>query len=72
MTKITQTVRASIRTVLERSREFDATTMRIGADGVVTARKDADKTFAGNDPARYVVGHVDEMVAADGAIREGY
>lgn len=72
MTSTTTAVRATIRTVLERSREWDAATMQIGADGVVSARKGADKTFAGNDPARYVVGHVADMVTADGAIREGY
>ena len=72
MTKITKTVRASIRTILERSGEYDASTMSIGRDGTVTALKDADKTCAGNDPTRYLVGPVDELVDAGGAPREGY
>lgn len=72
MLKINATVRAAIRTVLARSNEFDASTMRIARDGAVTALKDADKTFAGNDPVRYLVGHAQDMVRQDGSIHEGY
>lgn len=45
--------------------------MRIGRDGSVTGLKDADKTFAGNDPVRYLVGYVGDMVDPSGARREG-
>ena len=69
---ITASVRAIVLQIVSRSREFDAETVRISRDGLVTARKDADKTFAGSDPSRYVVGHVDEMVATDGSVREGW
>jgi hypothetical protein len=72
MLKINATVRAAVRQVLSNSREYDASTLRISRDGVVSALKDADKTFAGNDRRRYVVGHVDEIVDKDGSIREGY
>lgn len=69
---VTKTVRTSIIKIVARSREYDARTIRISRNGEVSALKDADKTFAGNDPMRYLVGHVSEMIAPDGAIREGW
>ena len=72
MLTINATVRTAVRQVLARSRDYDASTLRIGRDGAVSARKDADKTFAGNDPRFYLVGHVDDMVGQDGSIREGF
>jgi hypothetical protein len=72
MAKITKLVRASIVKIVDESRQYDARTVRISRDGSVSALKDADKTFAGNDPVRYLVGYVSDMVAPDGSIREGW
>lgn len=72
MLKITKTRREAARTVLANSREYDADTMIISRDGMVTALKDADKTYNGPETIRYNVAHIDDMVTADGAIREGY
>ena len=68
--KITNAIRSAVRTIIADSREYDAETVRIGRDGTVTALKDADKTFAGNDPVRYLVGHVSDMVDVAGLRRE--
>jgi hypothetical protein len=54
--------RVAIRAYLTGSAQYDATTMQINRDGIVSAKKDADKTFAGNDPIRYRVGHVDAFL----------
>lgn len=72
MTKITTAIRATIRSIIADSTEYDANTMRIGRDGEVTALKDADKTFAGNSGQRYLVGHVSDMVTPAGERREGF
>lgn len=72
MIKITATVRAALRQVLANSREYDATTLRVGRDGAVTALKDADKTYAGNDRTRYLVGYAADMVTQDGTVVEGH
>jgi len=72
MEKISTNIRFTVRSILADSREYDASTMRITRTGEVTALKDADKTFAGNDKTRYVVGHMADMVGPDGARREGY
>ena len=64
MTKVPAAVRTQIRAIVDSSREYDASTMQIGQDGVVTARKDADKTAAGNDARRYIVGHINDLMAA--------
>ena len=72
MTAVTKITRASVIKIVEQSREYDASTVRISSDGRVSALKDADKTYAGNDPIRYLVGCVSEMVAPDGSIREGW
>lgn len=71
MTKITKTARAAITKIVERSAKYDAATIRITAEGVVTAKIDADKT-ATHDAARYNVGHVDDMIDSNGSIREGW
>lgn len=62
---MTKTQRATIIKLINADTSYDAATVRINADGVITARLDADKTYAGNDPARYLVGHVDDF--ANGA-----
>jgi len=72
MTKTTVARRSTVIAIIADSREYDATTVRIGRDGSISALKDADKTFAGHDARRYSVGHIDDMVTADGARREGY
>ena len=59
---MTKTQRATIRAHLAASREYDAATMRISATGEVTALKDADKTYAGNDSTRYFVGYSEELL----------
>lgn len=70
--KMTANVRNALRAVLANSREYDPATMQVDRAGQVTARKDADKTFAGNDTVRYLVGLASEMVRQDGSIREGW
>ena len=72
MTKITAATRAALKQVLTDSHEYDASTMRITADGVVTARKDADKTANPYDMLRYDVGHVSIILDAAGNRREGW
>ena len=72
MTKITAAVRATIRTIIDDSRDYDVSTLVISRDGSVSAKKDADKTYAGYDSVRYLVGHVQEMVDANGNRREGW
>jgi len=72
MTKITTARRAAVRTILANSSEYDASTMVITREGMVTALKDADKTYNAPETIRYNVAHIDDMVTADGAIREGY
>lgn len=72
MTKITKARRAAVVAIIKASREYDADTVRISRDGIVTALKDADKTFAGHDPRRWTVGHIDDLTYADGTIREGF
>jgi hypothetical protein len=72
MTKITTARRAAARTVLANSSQYDAETMVITREGMVTAIKDADKTYNAPETIRYDVAHIDDMVTADGAIREGY
>jgi len=72
MTAITKARRAAARTILTNSREYDASTMIIHRDGLVTALKDADKTYNAPETMRYAVAHIDDMVTADGAIREGF
>ena len=72
MTKITNARRAAARTALANSSQYDAGTMVISRDGMVTAIKDADKTCNGPETIRYNVAHIDDMVTADGMIREGY
>jgi hypothetical protein len=63
---VTKAQRVALKTILANSNSYDATTIRIGADGLVTAKHDADKTFAGNNPVRFTVGHVDELLARGG------
>ncbi len=72
MTTITKARRAAARSILTNSREYDASTMVITRDGVVTALKDANKTYSAPETIRYAVAHIDDMVTADGAIREGF
>lgn len=62
MTKITKSQRAQVVAYIASSTSYDARTVRITKDGMVTARKDADKTFAGHDPHRYNVGFADELL----------
>lgn len=72
MTKITPNMRTTMRNILEDSRQYDASSMRIGRDGRVTARKDADKTFNGKPAHRYFIGYVTDMVTTDGHRVAGY
>lgn len=72
MTKITAKVRATVRQIVADSREFDADTVRIGRDGSVSALKAANKTFAGDNGTRFLVGYVADMVTVDGARQEGW
>ncbi len=72
MFKITATVRTAVRRVIADSNRYDAGSVQISRTGVVSARKDADKTFAGHDARRWVVGYVGDMVTQEGTIREGW
>ena len=72
MTTITKARRAAAKTVLANSSQYDANTMIITRDGVVTALKDADKTYNAPETMRYAVAHIDDMVTADGAICEWF
>jgi len=67
-TPITSARRNAVREILEGSSSYDADTLRISRTGEVTAQHDANKTFAGNDSTRYLVGHIDQMVDAHGNI----
>lgn len=69
---ITKARRAAARTILANSGVWDASTMTITRDGIVTAQRDSDKTYAGGNTARFVVATLDEMVTADGKVREGF
>ena len=70
--KITKAARTAIKAILREGNTYDAETLRIARDGAVTALQDADKTYAGYDPMRYLVGHVSDMVDAQGNRREGW
>ena len=71
MTKITDSVRDTVRKILENSKECDPATMRISATGFVSAKNDPDKTLK-RDARYYRVAHVDDMLDANGVIREGW
>jgi hypothetical protein len=71
MTKIRKIARDTVRQALTNSNEYDASSMRISLTGVVSARKDADKTSK-YDSMRYLVAHVDDIVTASGQLREGW
>lgn len=72
MIKINAAVRNAARAALARSNQYDAATMRIARNGVVQARKDANKTLAGYNPAYYDVGAVETIVNQDGSICKGW
>ena len=72
MSKITTARRAVARSVLASSNQYDADTMVITRAGMVTAFRDADKIASAPKTIRYDVGHIDDMVAADGSICDGY
>ena len=69
---ITKARRDAARTILAKSGVWDASTMMITADGMVTALRDANKTYAGSEDARCNVASLDEMVTAEGEIRPGF
>lgn len=60
--KPNKTQREQIKNYLETQTQYKADSMRISADGAVTARKDADKTFNGPHTTRYLVGSVTEIL----------
>lgn len=72
MAKITQAQRNAVRKILARSSQWDADTMKINSIGRVDARKDPNKTLGDHNSSWCVVGYVDDMVTASGAILEGY
>lgn len=51
---------------------YVATTMRITRERMVTAVKDADKTFNAPETTRFAVCWLDDMVDSDANIREGF
>ena len=68
---ITKARRNAAHTVLVNSGVWDASTMHITRDGMVTAKKDADKTNA-SENTRYNVASLDDLVTENGEIREGF
>ena len=68
---VSKTRRATARKALQHHSKYDAATMRISADGMVSAKIDAHKT-ATQDARRYNVAHIDDIVDQAGAIREGW
>lgn len=69
---ITKARREAVRTILANSNVWDADTMHISNEGMVTACKDSNKTMRPHDSTRYLVSYLDNMVTADGKIREGF
>ena len=70
--KVTATVRNAVRAILDASSCFDAGTMVIGRDGLVSALKDANKTFNGPETMRWMVGYVADMVRQNGTVIEDF
>ena len=62
MTKITTSVRSSVRQALTHN-DYDVSTMRISRDGLVSALRDADKTFNAPETARIYIGDVSQVLA---------
>lgn len=62
MNKITKTERAAIVTYVAAHTDYDASTIRIHGD-VVTAIKDANKTFNAPETVRENLGFVADMLA---------
>lgn len=68
---VSKRVRAAIYNILSRSARYDANTMRISKDGLVSAREDCNKhrcLFY----RRVIIGHVHDMVTSEGKIKEGW
>lgn len=59
---ISKATRQKIIQWLDASAQWDASTLRITADGTVTACKDADKTYNPRDTARYNVADVEDFM----------
>ena len=69
--KITRKARATVIAIMSDSSKYDADTVVIHRDGTVSAEMDANKLLR-HVPGRYIVGHVTDMVDADGNRREGW
>lgn len=54
--------RAAIVRIVEDSSEYDAATVRISAEGSVSARKSADKVPGFGPDVRYYLGEADEIL----------
>lgn len=59
---ITQAQRDKILRYIDRNTDYDIRTVRIAANGDVTALKDADKTFNAPETERYLVGRVGDFL----------
>ena len=55
---MTKTERTTIIAKIDARSNYDASTVRIAKDGTITAKLDANKTFAGWNPRRYFVCNV--------------
>lgn len=60
--KITQAQRDKVLRYIDRNTDYDIRTVRISANGNVTALKDADKTFNAPETTRYLVGNVSDFL----------
>lgn len=62
---ITKTQRAAVIEYVRSETNYDASTVRISRDGVVSAVLDADKTFNGPHTTRIDLGTVADLLRAD-------
>lgn len=58
--------RNTVRLILMRSGQWDHASMQIGRDGIVSAKKDANKTANPTDTVRYRIGHITDVIAEAG------
>jgi hypothetical protein len=69
MTKVTASVRNTIRAMVATRSSFNGASIQIHRNGLVSAQRDPQKTRKGSPDVRFVMGHVTEMVGADGTAR---
>lgn len=60
---VTPSERKLIKQIIADSVMYDVRTLQISKNGEVTAKRDADKCFCGNDRTRYFLGWVDDVIS---------